>query len=404
MSAGMRSPSCHDKPTADKKGLNSLRSESRPVMKSFARKDSHPAAANSVTKPADGNLRKDKPLSKKSADPTASGKAIRESVSVYKIYSSESKGLLSESNNSTKEIAPMQLMLSFQNFTSSELNSLGPSPIDRLNPSLGELQNSNCSSQLQKSVRNSTPKKPIKGSNDSQRELAKSDLSNTRQVYSKMFEQAVLDRSTRKSYKHPKISVKSSKMPLQTFNPAPSSSKEPVKVAAASKTLSKFNKLDDSKAPSKKRGPEAIKKDVNSTDKGKQEESAQVTTAPFETPQKLACDQKTLKKNVSSKGTTSSVSQGTSLGRAIKARSKSIINWQESQEQLQETSPINKTLRRGETVELPALRGEEEKESRTDDKPEVKKAKLRKAHSSLDVVAHSTHAIILGKYGKFQSR
>ena len=86
-------------------------------------------------------------------------------------------------------------------------------------------------------------------------------------------------------------------------------------------------------------------------------------------------------------------------------RSKSIINWQQSPDNV-EITKNNIRLRRGETVELypPKIEEEEDIETKPDEKTQIKKATLKKSKSSYDVVANSTHAIILGKYGKFQSR
>ena len=130
-------------------------------------------------------------------------------------------------------------------------------------------------------------------------------------------------------------------------------------------------------------------------------------TTTFESPSKLVAEVKSKKKNTSSKGTTSSVSHGTSMARAIKARSKSIINFQDSPEVVGEaflSPPKIRKLRRGETVELKRNDQEDEKESKPGEKPVKKKPHLRKSMSHYDVVSSSTHAIILGKYGKYQSK
>lgn len=383
---------------------------SRQLSRTFAKKASTPSVGKETKHPGNVNRKISPNYQKNSPILVNSAKVAKESLSVYKLYTSESKELLSESNKSEKEIAPLQLMMSFKNLTSSELNSLDSS-CHKFQDSFADLKTSKFSLQNQSSDR-----KPIlakKGPSESLKELAKNgdgtntESSNTKQIYSRMFEQAVINQSTRKSYKNPKsIGKKIAQSQIMNFNTG--HPKDFLKPLGLSKLTAKSLKRDESKTTLKKKESDSDKRGFSELDPKAliREDSPHVNTVAFESPIKPLCDIKQQKKQNSSKGTNSTISQGTSLGKVIKNRSKSIIQWQESQDpHLDSTPVINKKLRRGETLELGRIRQEEDKESKTDEKTEVKtRPKLRKTQSSYDVVARSKHAIILGKYGKFQSR
>lgn len=400
MSAVIRLGGRQDKLSTDKKVQHS-RQASRNLSKSFAKKDSLPSAGVSSQVPAGVNRKKSVNPPTKSPEPLLSSRAMKESVSVYKIYSTESKCRLSVSNRSSKELAQLPMMLSLQNLTNSDLNSLGPSPVNQLGLSLTDLKLRDVSSIYRPSEGNPTTKKLLMASPESLQDLASSETT-TRQMYSKMFEQAVIDRATRKSYRHPNSSVRRNSKPgASKFGST--IPKEPSRLVVQSKLNNKASKNQYPKPASHKKDSDSNKKE-SGNDKLRREDSPRVNANTVDNPQKAGGEMKQTKNPNSSKGTNSSISQGTSLGRAIKVRSKSIVGF-DVQDRNIEITHQGKKFRRGETVEIAKLRLEEDKDSKNEEKTEQKqKPKLRKIRSSFDVVASSTHAIILGKYCKYQSR
>lgn len=373
---------------------------------SFARKESQPSLGNSTKKPIETVFRHShRSTSKKSQDIFHSPRQAKDSFSVYQLYTAGSKDIDSEVLRPFKGVTPLSSHVSLAELHKHDIHSVS-SGINKAPDSFRGFNTSEFSAN-DDAIDGVDHTQKYKGSEDFVGlETSTRKACDTKQMYSKMFEQAVIGRATRKSYRNPKSIGK------KTIKPQPSgfsqlaAQKEIQKQPPPGKNSNKIGVQQDDKLVLKKRESDITTKKAKGQDKNRREPSSPLTTTVyFESPQKSGTELKITKKQVSSKGTTSSASQATSIKKTLKHRSKSIYNWNDIQDPHLDGTPITKHLRRGETLEIDRLKQEDDKESKQDDKLDSKtKPKLRKTQSSNDVVARSTHAIILGKYGKLQSK